>query len=374
MRITILWLSLASYTVAFFRELALARHCRLQLIHQPPAPDTHYEPFDLSFCEQALEDTPARRGGLEAMVRAFRPDCVLMCSWPVRHFMRLAREMRRRGVYVVAAMDNQWLGTLRQYLGVATARWFLWPAIDTLLVSGDRQAAFARRLGYERVLYGYYAAEVERFAARPPAQRRPPAFLYVGRLVAVKNIAGLVEAYRRYRERAANPWGLLVAGAGPLAPLLADVPGVEWLGFVQPRALPAVMRRASCFVMPSVREPWGVAIHEAAAACLPIIATHACGATTAFVRDGVNGYVVAPAAAAIAAAMVRMGLRSEQELRAMAAASATLAGLWTPQRLAAYFHAMVSECLAGGPADSRAQAPLRATPSLAPNDVSDERL
>lgn len=41
LRVTILWSSLASYTVAFFRELALSENCRLQLVHQPPAPDTY---------------------------------------------------------------------------------------------------------------------------------------------------------------------------------------------------------------------------------------------------------------------------------------------------------------------------------------------
>jgi glycosyltransferase involved in cell wall biosynthesis len=313
-----------------------------------------------------MEDATERRGELEARVRAFRPDCILMCSWPFWHFMRLARRMRRRRVYVVAAMDNQWRGTPKQYLGLLTARWFLKPAIDTLLVSGDRQACFARKLGYERTLYGYYAAEVDRFATRLPMSLRPAAFLYVGRLVPVKNVAVLAEAYRRYRERSANPWSLMVAGAGPLASLFAGVPGTELLGFVQPRELPAVMRQARCFVMPSLREPWGVAIHEAAAAGLPIIATHACGATTAFVRDGVNGYVVSPHAESIAAAMVRMARRGEEELRMMSRASAALAGLWTPQRLAAYLHAMVSERLAEGvPSDGCAKSPaVRRQPVL----------
>lgn len=265
--------------------------------------------------------------------------------------MRVARRMRRRGVCVVAAMDNQWRGTPKQYLGIVTARWFLRPAIDTLLVCGDRQACFARKLGYGRMLYGYYAAEVERFANRLAPTARRAAFLYVGRLVTAKNIAGLVQAYRRYREQCGDPWDLIVAGAGPLASLFAGVSGVELQGFVQPRELPAVMGRARCLVMPSVREPWGVVIHEAAAAGLPIIASYACGAATNFVRDGVNGYLVAPEAESIAAAMMRMASRSQAELNAMSRASATLAELWTPRTLAAYFHQMAAERLGWCPVD-----------------------
>jgi len=343
MKISVLWSSLASYSVAFFRELALVEGCELQIVYQKAASDAPYNRFDLSFCEEASEDSLDSREELEERVRGFSPDCILMSSWAYRHFMQIARRMRRVGVFVVAAMDNQWRGTLKQYVGILSAPWFVKPAIDTFLVAGERQAQFACKLGYDEVLHGCYAAEVERFATSIPVPSRAPAFLFVGRLIPVKNLTRLVEAYRLYRRRVVDPWTLLVAGTGPLDWVFQRVPGVERLGFVQPDELPKMMRRARCLVMPSVFEPWGVAIHEGAAAGLPIIATYKCGAVTAVVRDGVNGFVVTPSAESIAAAMVRIHSSNEEQLLEMSRASVALAALWTPRRLATYFHAMVKE-------------------------------
>ena len=224
-----------------------------------------------------------------------------------------------------------------------TAPWFLKPSIDIFLVAGERQANFARKLGYEEALHGCYAGEVKKFATSIPVTSRQRAFLFVGRLIPVKNLPRLVEAYRLYRQRVVDPWMLLVAGTGPLESVFRGIPGVEILGFVQPHELPEVMRRARCLVMPSLFEPWGVAIHEGASAGLPIIATYRCGATTAFLRDGVNGFVVTPSAESIAAAMVRVHGSNEEQLVEMSRASAALAALWTPRRLAGYFHSMIAE-------------------------------
>lgn len=337
MRITILWSALAAYSVAFFRELALSQKCGLQMIYQTQDADAPYEPFDLSFCEDAAEDSPEIRNTLEARVASFAPDCILMISWTYPHFRRIARSMRRRGVYVVAAIDNQWRGTLKQYIGIFSSRWFLKPSIDTFLVAGDRQAQFAAKLRYEQVLYGYAAAEVEKFATAVPLISRPRAFLFAGRLISVKNLPRLAEAYRMYRDRVDDPWNLLIAGTGPFESAFQGVSGVEMLGFVQPDALPEVMQRARCLVLPSTLDQWGVVIHEAAAAGLPVIASHRCGAVSAFVRDGVNGFIVSPDAATITTALIRISEASPDQLLAMSHASRQLARLWTPSKLADYF-------------------------------------
>ena len=346
MRITILWSGLASYTVAFFRELAHSQGFRIQIVFQKGAGEAPYQPFDLSFCEMALEDSTEVRERLEALVEDFAPDCVLMASWAFSHFMRITGKLRRRGVYVVSAIDNQWRATVKQYLGILSVAFFLWPSIDTFLLTGDRQAAFARKLGYHDPLYGFYAAEVEHFFSDAPITVRPTAFLYVGRLVPVKNIPALVKAYRLYRDRVEKPWSLQIAGTGPLASHFQEIPGVDLLGFVQPNDLPRVMSAARCLVLPSLFEPWGVVIQEGAAAGLPVIASHECGAVTSYVRDGVNGYIVPPRAGDIASAMVRISQAPGEQLLAMSRASVQLASLWSPSKLAAYFYSRISEQMA----------------------------
>lgn len=344
-KLTVLWSALASYNVAFFRELAFTHGFRIQLIHQKATREAPYAPFDLSFCDSVLEDVPGKRLQLQALIGTFGPDAVLMISWNFPHFMRIARRLRRRGVYVVAAMDNQWSGGPKQYLGILASPIYLWLSIDNFLVPGSSQACFARKLGYPNVWYGYAAADIDCYRRQVPVTSRQQSFLFIGRLVRVKNIVGLNQAYQIYRSRTEEPWPLKIVGAGPLSAELDGIPGIQALGFVQPAELPNVMSSAQCLVLPSLVEPWGVVIQEAAAAGLPIIATHRCGAASRYIHSGVNGYVVGHRPQEIATAMIRMSQKSEAELLAMSRASTEIARSWTPSKLASYFASRLRECL-----------------------------
>src|SRR3569623_1774352 len=88
----------------------------------------------------AIQDDARLKHWLQQLVADFKPDCVFMSSWGFSHYMSVCRELRKRGIFVVAAMDKQWRRTLKQCLGVLSASWFLKPCIDTILVAGDRQA------------------------------------------------------------------------------------------------------------------------------------------------------------------------------------------------------------------------------------------
>ncbi len=127
----------------------------------------------------------------------------------------------------------------------------------------------------------------------------------------------LAETLGRLRARA---WQLLVAGDGPAR---AEIEAalhrlgptrVAFAGAVPEAALPAYYAAADLYVWPAVREAYGLAMLEAAAAGLPVIAGRE-GGVEEVVRDGVTG-VLTPARdpAAMAAAIDR--LLAERERRA----------------------------------------------------------
>lgn len=341
MKITILWSPLASYSLEFFKSLNINYGCEIQMIYQRADQEAPYDQFDLSFCSEAFEYSSNIRMDLEKICINFKPDCLLINSWSYPHYMRTAKKLKGYGCYVVSVMDNQWRGTLKQWLGIVTSRWFLKPSINTFLVAGDRQAWFARKLGYEEVMYGCYAADTESFSCEKPLIGRDQNFLFVGRLINIKGIEILINAYKIYRNRENKPWGLVIAGTGQLSPSVKGIPGVQYLGFVSPNRLPPTFEMARCFILPSLFEQWGVVIHEAASAGLPIIATHRCGATTYFVRDGVNGCIIPPTAEKLSDAMSNISELTDDELTAMGNASSKLASLWNPQMLAGYFFSNV---------------------------------
>ena len=59
---------------------------------------------------------------------------------------------------------------------------------------------------------------------------------------------------------------------------------------MSPNELAENIKEAGIFCLPSYKEAWGVVIHEYAAAGLPLITSDRCGASTAFLRNGYNGY------------------------------------------------------------------------------------
>lgn len=226
----------------------------------------------------------------------FKPDAVYMSGWMDSGYLSVARAMRQRGVPVIAGLDGQWEGTFRQHMGVVGSPLMLHTSIDVLWAAGERQVEFARRLGFrgQRCWRGVYCCDWEKFARIPSDEFPPmtPAFLFVGRYVKEKGLGDLLAAYREYRRHSPQPWDLVCAGAGPLAPLLKGQPGISDLGFVQPDRLPEVFKGlAGVFVLPSRAEPWGVVVQEAAASGLPLICSEACGAGVHLVQEGFNGWL-----------------------------------------------------------------------------------
>lgn len=128
--------------------------------------------------------------------------------------------------------------------------------------------------------------------------------LFVGRLAPEKGLDCLLEAWGEVRR--ALPDALLVlAGDGRLRGSLEARagPDVRFVGLISDPL--AYFQAADCFVLPSLSEGLSNALLEAMASGLPAVAT-AVGGSVDALRDGVEGWLVAPGdAAGLASALVR---------------------------------------------------------------------
>lgn len=117
-------------------------------------------------------------------------------------------------------------------------------------------------------------------------------FIYVGRMAPEKNVHLLVSAFQK---SAPKGWGLILVGQGSedaaLEAQITKAPeniykykAVNWT------EVPAYFARASCFVLPSASEPWGLVINEALVCGLPVIVTDVCGCAPDLVQD--NGIII----------------------------------------------------------------------------------
>jgi glycosyltransferase involved in cell wall biosynthesis len=159
-------------------------------------------------------------------------------------------------------------------------------------------------------------------AAAPAAGRGEPAVLCVAHLYPRKNIAGLLRALLRMREKPR----LFVIGTGPDLPALRRLAGelglsgrVELCGHVPFERLAAAYRNSDVFCLPSLQEGFGIVFLEAMAAGLPVVACRA-AAVPEVVPDGQCGLLVPPGdEPALAAALDRL-IGNPDERRRMGAA------------------------------------------------------
>ncbi len=250
------------------------------------------------------------------------PTILLLVSTYLDHPRKWWKELAKRGL-------------VRQYSAVAAV--------------GQRAFDYARKLGMpeNRVFQignvvdnAYFFNKSQGVSENKTEERKrrnlpEHYFLAVSRLSSEKNCLMLLQAFRNYRKQGGK-WDLVVAGGGPMEQELFetvetyDISGVHFAGWQQYDELPAYYALASCFILPSISEPWGLVVNEAMACGLPVLVSQRCGCLPELCRSGVNGYDFAPCnAEQIAKLMLRMS-SGEADLKAMGQASRQIIAEFTP--------------------------------------------
>jgi glycosyltransferase involved in cell wall biosynthesis len=138
----------------------------------------------------------------------------------------------------------------------------------------------------------------------PWLARGDRAVLFVGRLSAPKGIYDLFDAIPRVIGRHPEALFLLVgvAESDAMEPVIRAeaerrgiAPRITFLGSLEGRDKAAAFVTSQMIVVPSWTEAFPLVIPEAMAAGLPVVAT-AVGAIPDFVKDGEDGFLVAPKA------------------------------------------------------------------------------
>lgn len=244
-----------------------------------------------------LDRNKLQGNSLLQKIKSIQPDVIFCSGWLDKGYLDVVKSYAGK-IPTVISLDNHWKGSLKQRVTSLGARFSFLKNFDYAWVPGEEQFKYALKLGFKEqdIFTGYYTANLSRynqvFAGQLSNKKvnYPKQFLYLGRYVEHKGIFDLWEAYAKYRQKGGQ-WNLLCAGTGDQWENRKLIEGLEHIGFVQPDHIPELLEKTGCYILPSHFEPWGVSVHEMAAAGMPLLLSSEVGSKSQFLKHAENGYL-----------------------------------------------------------------------------------
>ena len=265
-----------------------------------------YRDLDCEICFQDLQDgvpdIPVRRwtlGSLPALMKELRPSVVIVPEFSAAAIVALLLR-KKYGCKVVSTCDDSldMIGGNDFGWKHRLARRFVPRRLDDIILhSAEVRDWYRERYGKGLVMP--IIADERR--VRPELERvlqlsewlRPgdkPIVAFVGRLVGLKNVPTLIKAFKPLRDRAQ----LVIIGDGPDFRKLASMaPEALFTGMRTGDELLAWYNLIDVLVLPSTQEAYGAVTGEALMAGAKVVVSSKAGSSS-LVREGGNGYVVAP--------------------------------------------------------------------------------
>ncbi len=273
--------------------------------------------YDLLFDRYVEDTSPSERAkALLNRARAYKPDVITLTGYYDPAQLVLLFWAKLRGIRVIMQNESTTADNQRSGPKEAFKRWLI-SLFDGFFCFGSRSADYLLALNvpsrkillrknavdnqtlrhvYEKALS---TRQTEQQRLRLPSHN----FIYVGRLIGVKNLSVLLAAFAKARQQAPTAdWGLILLGDGADQPALLrqtiDL-GLNSVVSFQPAQpwykVPAFLALSDVLVLPSQSEPWGLVVNEAMVCGLPVIVSSRCGCVPDLVRDGKTGFIFDPA-------------------------------------------------------------------------------
>jgi len=299
MNIFFLYSHFMPYNLSGIEALIKISNVRVHIVHYPSTKEFPYEFLsDQNITYYSIKDNS--RIELIKLIEKLKPRFIFITGWGNKEYLAVAKYARSKAIPVITGCDTQWRGDLRQIIAMTFSGILIRKYFDYIMIPGFYQYEYARLLGFNRsrILHPVYTCNLELFNeifVKYQVEKLcsyPKNILYVGRFEHVKGLNILIDAFLKIEEK--NGWTLTIAGDGSLKDEIVKRIGgrsdIILKEYIHQEGMSDIIRNSGVFCLPSHYEPWGVVLHEFAAAGLILLASDICGSSSAFIKEEFNGF------------------------------------------------------------------------------------
>jgi glycosyltransferase involved in cell wall biosynthesis len=257
---------------------------------------------ELSFFEKSWK--------LFKYILAYKPDVINVTGYAVDPAISMSIFMGKLlGKKVVLSTETSTTDNAKTFIKESIKKIFI-RASDAFICFGSTSADYVLELGGKphqiiekraavvddkTLLKQFNAAKEEGFKLPTPTPKHN--FIFVGRLIDVKNLPFLFKVFADIKEseESAKDWGLILLGDGDLKGELETLRSnlkLEDVTFLPPVAwyeVPKYFTAADALLLTSTSEAWGLVVNEAMVCGLPVIVSDKCGCHLDLING--NGFV-----------------------------------------------------------------------------------
>lgn len=196
------------------------------------------------------------------------PHIFFQSGWSIKAFNSLGKLVKSesKSNTVILGVDNSFQkNNFRQFIGSSYFKFFLKFLFDYALVPGKSGRKLMLNFGFKNkeIFTGVYSSLTHIFKNKQKPINRKKQFLYVGQFIHRKNIFRLIKAFEKVTHNKQD-WKLILVGDGPLKSKIINLPkNIKILKNQSPKKLSKLYNESLFFILPSLREHWGLVVHEA---------------------------------------------------------------------------------------------------------------
>ena len=241
-------------------------------------------------------------------------DVVVMGGWEAPFFVKTIFNAKKKQIPIIQFYASTIASHRFNSPLIRKIRLLIFSQADFIVTAGTASTEAVLEIGIakEKIITLFNSVDVSWFYSYARSHRIAPMpghrFLYVGQLIARKNVGALIEAFALIKQGEDR---LLIAGDGPLVDELratatslgvGDV--IDFLGHKNQEELATIYASSNTFILPSTNEVWGLVVNEALASGLHAVISDKCGVAE-FVENMPGCYITPTDSHSLADAMAK---------------------------------------------------------------------